>query len=126
MRPSSSRVVGGLAAVILVPVVASALHVAHAAEAATPAPARPLADIDRLAALESVQFALAEVADGSSYVWHRPHGRLSGVVQPTRSYKAVDGAPCRHVRVALSSGTRSARIEGIACRLPTGLWRLDG
>ena len=31
----------------------------------------PLDENDELAALESVQFALTEVADGSSYVWHR-------------------------------------------------------
>ena len=31
----------------------------------------PLDESDEIAALQSVQYALSEVADGSSYIWHR-------------------------------------------------------
>lgn len=81
---------------------------------------------DEIAALESVQYALSEVGDGSSYVWHRHHGKLSGLVQPTSSFKAADGSVCRHVVLVLSSATRSRKAEGVACRGQNGLWRLEG
>ena len=81
---------------------------------------------DKIAALESVQYALSEVGDGSSYVWHRDHGKLSGIVRPTASFKDATGKVCRHVVVMLSSGTLSKKTEAIACRLKTGIWQLDG
>lgn len=81
---------------------------------------------DEIAALESVQLALSEVGDGSTYVWHRYHGRLSGVVQPTASFRDSAGNVCRHLVVILSAGTRSKRTEGIACRLGSGQWQLQG
>ena len=42
---------------------------------------------DEIAALEAIRVALTEVGDGGSYVWYRRHGRLSGIVQPTVSFK---------------------------------------
>ena len=81
---------------------------------------------DEKAALESVQRALSEAGDGATYVWHRAHGRLSGFVKPTRSFKDGDGRICRHMVLMLSSGTRSKQTEGIACRLANGLWQLEG
>ncbi|MBU2580999.1 MAG: hypothetical protein KJ622_04695 [Alphaproteobacteria bacterium] len=80
---------------------------------------------DRAAALESVQFALAELGDGASYVWHRGHGKLSGVVQPTQSFVDGKGRVCRHVVVLLSAGEKSRKTEAIACRLENGVWRFD-
>lgn len=85
-----------------------------------------LDETDQFAALESIQFALTEVGDGASYIWHRNNGRLSGMVQPTGSFKASSGEVCRHVLVMLTSGTRSKKTEGVACRLPSGQWRLEG
>lgn len=87
---------------------------------------RPLDQSDEIAALESVQLALAEVGDGSSYVWHRYHGQLSGVVTPTASFRDATGNVCRHIIVVLSAGTRSKRSEGVACRLGNGRWQLQG
>lgn len=81
---------------------------------------------DRAAALESVQFALSEVSDGASYVWHRGNGHLSGVVQPTQSFLDTDGRVCRHVIVLLSAGLKSRKTEAVACRLDNGVWRFDG
>jgi len=89
--------------------------------------ARPfrLTRFDQVATLEAVQVALSRVGDGSSFVWHRRHGKLSGVIQPTMSFKKDDGRVCRHVVVLLVSGSKSKRTETIACRLNSGVWRLD-
>ena len=86
----------------------------------------PLDESDEIAALESVQFALTEVADGSSYVWHRSNGRLSGVVKPLTSFKDPKGGICRHVLVVLNSPDLTKKTETVACRLATGVWELDG
>jgi hypothetical protein len=87
---------------------------------------RPLDRNDEIATLETLQLALSEVGDGSTYVWHRYHGRLSGVIKPTTSFKDDSGQVCRHIIVVLTSGSRSERSEGIACRLPSGQWQLQG
>jgi hypothetical protein len=81
---------------------------------------------DEIAALERIQYALSEVGDGKTYVWRRWHGRLSGIVQPTASFKADDGKVCRHLVVLMTTGQMTKKQEGIACRLPSGRWQLDG
>lgn len=86
----------------------------------------PLDLADEIAVLESVQLALTRVADGSSYVWHRSHGRLSGVVRPTSSFKDARGQVCRHLTVVLNSLDTTKRTEAIACRLDNGIWQIDG
>jgi 17 kDa outer membrane surface antigen len=83
-------------------------------------------DGDEIAALEAVSAALNEVADGASYVWDRGNGRLSGMVQPTSSFKDTAGRVCRHLVIMLSTETRAARVEGVACRLADGRWQLEG
>jgi hypothetical protein len=96
--------------------------------AATP-PAEPPHQLDandEIAALERIQYALTEVGDGSTYVWRRWHGRLSGIVQPTSSFKDPEGKVCRHMVVMLTTGKHTKKQEGIACRLPSGRWQLDG
>lgn len=80
---------------------------------------------DEYAALESVQFALTEVADGSSYIWHRGHGNLSGIVKPVASFKDAHGSVCRHAVVVLSGAETTKRTEIVACRLPTGIWQVE-
>jgi surface antigen len=87
---------------------------------------RQLDEDDEIAALEAIRVALTDVADGVSYVWHRRYGELSGLVQPTQSFKAADGRLCRHIIVILSAEQRSGRIEGTACRLSSGRWQLEG
>jgi hypothetical protein len=81
---------------------------------------------DEVAALERIQFALSEIGDGNTYVWRRWHGRLAGVVHPTSSFKDPSGKVCRHLVVLLTTGQRTSKREGIACRLPSGRWQLDG
>ena len=85
-----------------------------------------LDESDERAALEAVHVALTQVGDGATYVWHRGHGRLSGLVQPTTSFKDRAGHVCRHIVLSLSSGALSRQTEGIACRLADGRWQLDG
>ncbi len=92
------------------------------------ADARPTS-LDRsaeVAVLEAVHLALTEVGDGSSYVWHRKDGHLSGVIQPTTSFKDQSGKICRHIVLTLSAANQTKRTEGIACRLATGVWQLEG
>ncbi len=89
-------------------------------------PPHQLDEADEIAALERIQFALSEVGDGKTYVWRRWHGRLSGVVQPTASFKDDDGKVCRHLVVLMTTGKNTKKQEGIACRLPSGRWQLDG
>jgi hypothetical protein len=81
---------------------------------------------DRVATLNAVHKALAEIPDGASYVWRRKDGELAGVVRPTSSFKSEAGSVCRHIILALSVGGYARQIEGIACRLDDGGWRLDG
>ena len=88
--------------------------------------APPLDVNDEIAALESVQLALTQVADGSTYVWHRSHGRLSGLVRPTASFKDHRGLVCRHVLVVLNGVDLTKKTEAIACRQADGVWELDG
>jgi surface antigen len=85
-----------------------------------------LDDKDEIAALERIQYALSEVGDGKTYVWRRWHGRLSGLVQPTASFKDNGGKVCRHLIVLMTTGKVTKKQEGIACRLPSGRWQLDG
>lgn len=89
-------------------------------------PPPKLDEKDEIAALERIQYALSEVGDGKTYVWRRWHGRLSGIVQPTASFKDSGGKVCRHLIVLMTSGTNTKKQEGIACRLPSGRWQLDG
>jgi surface antigen len=81
---------------------------------------------DEIATLEAIRVALTEVGDGSTYVWHRRHGRLSGLVRPTTSFRDVSGRICRHILLIMNSGAYTARAEGVACRMPDGRWQLDG
>jgi hypothetical protein len=81
---------------------------------------------DEIAALEAIRVALTEVGDGGTYVWYRQHGRLSGIVQPTASFKDQAGRVCRHILLIMTVGAARGRAEGIACRLGDGRWQLDG
>lgn len=85
-----------------------------------------LDESDEIAALASLQHALAAVGDGASYVWQRENGRLSGIVQPTASFRNGEGALCRHVIILLTTGQRTNKTEGTACRLSGGRWQLEG
>lgn len=81
---------------------------------------------DEIATLDAIGVALTHVGDGASFVWHRDNGRLSGVIQPTTSFKDASGRVCRHIVLVLTTGARTGRIEGVACRLTDGGWQLEG
>jgi hypothetical protein len=91
-----------------------------------PAPQTTFDDTDTVAALDGILIALTEVADGGTYVWHRRDGRLSGMAQPTASFRDQSGQPCRHLVVVLNAFTKSKKVEGIACRLADKRWQLTG
>ena len=101
------------------------------APAARPSPRPKFAELqsvldqgDEVAALEAVAFALAEVGDGSTFVFHRRNGRLSGTVKLTQSFKDDAGRVCRRVVVTLDAASRTASTEGTACRMADGGWQL--
>jgi surface antigen len=141
-------IAGGLTAFTIIASVFVSADFAQAADAAAPNPSggcscpnssaqktikpkfadlkSPLDESDEIAALESVQFALTEVADGSSYVWHRSNGKLSGIVKPLTSFKDAQGGICRHVLVVFNSTDLTKKTEAIACRLASGIWQIDG
>ncbi len=81
---------------------------------------------DIAATLESVQYALSNVGDGGTYVWRRAGSKLSGIVQPTRSFRNAKGSVCRFLVMLVSQGVKTAKAEGIACRLEDGRWNLEG
>jgi hypothetical protein len=81
---------------------------------------------DEMAALEALQVTLSEVEDGSTFVWHRRNGRVSGMFQPMRSFKGETGQVCRHFRMMLTSGRVSRRTEATACRDGMGVWTIEG
>lgn len=83
-------------------------------------------DSDLAAALESIQYALSTIGDGGTYIWRRRQSPLSGVVQPVSSFRNSDGRICRLVALLLSQGKKSAKSEGVACRLENGQWNLEG
>ena len=78
----------------------------------------PTLDVhDEVAALDAIRVALSQVPDGSAYVWHRRHGRMSGIVQPTVSFKDTSGRVCRHIVVTM---TRPAISWPMRKALPAG------
>ncbi|MEQ1647996.1 MAG: hypothetical protein ABL898_05360 [Hyphomicrobiaceae bacterium] len=83
-------------------------------------------DYDQIAALDAIRIALVEVGDGATYVWHRRDGSFSGTAVPTQSFKNRDGHPCRHIIVTLQAASHTRTTEGIACRLASGRWQLEG
>jgi surface antigen len=89
-------------------------------------PSRWLGPADELAALHAIATALSSVGDGGAYIWRRRNGLLSGLIQPTTSFKGKSGEICRHVIIRLSSKSYSRQVEGIACRDPKGSWSLSG
>lgn len=116
---------------LLIPLMASdsAIAQGNANRSAETSPAvsnaRKLSPNDRIAAMESVQFALSEVGDGASYVWRRGRGKLSGLIQPTQSFLDSKGRVCRHIIVLLSFEAKAKKTEAVACRLDNGVWRFD-
>lgn len=100
----------------------------HGSQTTKPAQTEPfqvrLGFSDERAALQALQFALNEVGDGSTFVWHRKAGVLSGTIRPTAAFVDDKERLCRHVVLSLTAGDRKSTIEGIACRTPQGHWQL--
>jgi surface antigen len=127
VREAAVAAVIGLLCVSLPATAQDARPVSRALPSA-PAPSdlRATLDVnDELAALDAIHVALSTVADGGTYVWHRHHGRLSGILQPTSSYRNASGAPCRHLVMMLVAGSHTQRVEGFACRTDDKRWILQ-
>lgn len=81
---------------------------------------------DPVAVLQAVGYALDEVADGSTYIWHRTDGALKGAVHPKLSFHDATGAICRRLNVTLTLGEVTRWADVIACRDGDGRWVLGG
>ncbi len=81
---------------------------------------------DETAALKALHVGLTEAGDGSTFFWHRGHGRLRGTVRPKSSFIDAKGRVCRHLVVTLATPEYRRSVEGVACRLPDGSWTLEG
>jgi hypothetical protein len=81
---------------------------------------------DHLAVLEALHVGLTELADGSTYLWHRKNGRISGSVRPTMSFRDEAGKVCRYVVFQITLGEYMRQIEGIACRQADRSWVVAG
>ena len=81
---------------------------------------------DQMAVFQAMHLALTEVADGSSYVWHRSHGRLSGVVQLNGTTRNGATSICRRMTIMLTSGPETRKITTSACRLADHSWQIVG
>jgi hypothetical protein len=81
---------------------------------------------DPIAVLEAIGYALAEVGDGSTYVWHRTDGPLMGNVRMVGTFRGDDGAVCRRLAVTLVLGNVTRPADISACRDAGGNWVLGG
>lgn len=84
-----------------------------------------LAPDDPAAVLEAIGYALAQVGDGSSYVWHRTDGPLMGNVRIVSSFRDETGAVCRKLALTLILGDLVRPSEATACRDSGGHWVLN-
>lgn len=104
-------------------------HAAVTADAGE-APAEPqsakLTADDPVALLEALRYALDEVADGATYVWHRVDAPLKGAIRPVASFRNDDGAVCRRLSVTLTFQDASRWTDAIACRDDGGRWVIGG
>jgi surface antigen len=81
---------------------------------------------DRVAAVQALELALSELADGVTLVWQRPERALVGRIKPVSAFRDDKGRVCRHVVYSLALGTYQREIEGVACRESDGSWSLSG
>ncbi len=81
---------------------------------------------DRAAAMQALELALSELADGVTLVWRRPERELVGRIKPVSAFRDVQGRICRHIVYSLALGTYQRQIEGVACRESDGSWSLSG
>ena len=81
---------------------------------------------DPVAVLEAVGYALGEVADGATYIWHRKDGQLQGAVRPITSFRDASGAICRRLGLTLTLGDASRWADIVACRDGDGHWVVGG
>lgn len=81
---------------------------------------------DPVAVLEAMRYALDEVADGATYVWHRVGAPLEGAVRPVASFRDDSGAVCRRLSVTLTLAGASRWTDAVACRDEGGRWVIGG
>ena len=85
-----------------------------------------LAPDDPVAVLQAVGFALNEVGDGATYVWHRMDGPLMGNVRLAGTFHDSSGAVCRRMTLTIILGDVARPVDLTACRDAGGQWELGG
>jgi surface antigen len=68
--------------------------------------------------------ALENNRTGQSTGWTNPDSGNSYSVQPTKTYQANNGQPCREYTTTAVIDGRQERIKGTACRSSDGSWRV--
>jgi len=81
---------------------------------------------DRRAAMQALDLALSELADGMTLVWQRPERALAGRIKAISAFRDDRGRICRHVLYSLTLGAYQRQIEGVACKEADGSWSLSG
>jgi len=77
---------------------------------------------DPVAVLEAIGYALAEVGDGSTYVWRRTDGPLTGNVRMVSTFRGEGGAVCRKFTATIILGDEVRPTDSTACRDDGGHW----
>ncbi|MGH6736368.1 MAG: RT0821/Lpp0805 family surface protein [Methyloceanibacter sp.] len=81
---------------------------------------------DRRVALQALQMALTELADGVTLVWRRQESGLVGRIKPVSAFRDGEGRICRRLIYTLALEAYERKIEGVACREPDGSWSITG
>ena len=87
--------------------------------------ARQLERSDQKAHDTTASQAFAEAADGTTRYWRNPETGNSGIIMPTRSYRAGDGSYCRDYRTTVAVQDGFIRGRGIGCQEANGKWRIQ-
>ena len=80
---------------------------------------------DRLAMAQAQHDALESGVSGSKTAWTNPDSGNSGEVVPQPAYRQEDGTICREFAQVIMVGDEVESAYGIACREPSGTWKLS-
>ena len=80
---------------------------------------------DRLAMSQAQQEALEHGKSGVKTTWKNPDSDNSGEVVPYPVYRQDNGTICREFMQVVMVGDEVESAYGIACREPSGTWKLS-
>ena len=80
---------------------------------------------DKLALAQAQQDALESGVSGSKTAWKNPDSGNSGEVVPQPAFRQENGTICREFMQVVMVGDEVESAYGIACREPSGTWKLS-